>query len=300
MKNSTIHRLLCLMIFGVLLGCNSSNQSEIDGLNQQVAKLDHLFGPLPASLDNFYPPRAEAPVYFLRMLDLNNSIAGTMVDVLSNDMENARTNFGRFKANYNEMSQMVPEWTSLFPAEPLSELENALASGDPGKIMPAFEGVGAVCEACHVSQMSKTYIKYHWPDFESFQFPDPFGKGDIGYHQLMMYLNLGLVGIGNELAQGQNDKAIEQFNGFNTSFQALKGTCGLCHETDRTYFVDQKIQSLIDNLGQVVASPEVDMQKVMELSHAIGEESCGKCHMVHMTSFTTKLNWKQIEGIVAR
>ena len=36
------------------------------------------------------------------------------------------------------------------PIEPLNAQEQALGTGDPGQIMPAVGGMGAVCGKCHL------------------------------------------------------------------------------------------------------------------------------------------------------
>lgn len=296
MKNYVFFEMLILLALGVVFGCNSPRQSEVDALKKEVADLKEQLGPPPSSLDQFYPPKAGQPVYLIRMTELGNIASSIMVDLMENDSDNVRSGLARFKAVYQELSGMVPEWTTWYPMEPITEFENAYDSGDPSRMMPAIDGIGNVCHSCHVAYMSKVKFRYHWDDFKEFQIPDPFGEKDISVSQLMHYLGDGLAGITSDLQQGQNAAAIKQFQAFNISFQVTKGLCGLCHETERFYFVDQKVQDMIDQLGLAVAQTEPDMAVIGQLSQGIGMESCFKCHLVHIPSALTKDAWRMQVG----
>jgi hypothetical protein len=103
---------------------------------------------LPVSLDALYPPQAQQPEYLLRMLGLNNLMVGVAIDLEQQEVEHAAAGFAAFKAAYLEVAELVPEWRGRFPAEPVEALGEAIASGDPAQVGPAFGAVGAVCARC--------------------------------------------------------------------------------------------------------------------------------------------------------
>jgi hypothetical protein len=76
---------------------------------------------LPEMLDNYYPPKAQGPIYLFKMHELGKPFTGIVVDLFENDVENARNNFKDFKEKYTDVSKMVPEWQEQFPVEPLNE-----------------------------------------------------------------------------------------------------------------------------------------------------------------------------------
>ncbi len=252
--------------------------------------------PPPDALDALYPPNAEGPVYLFKMFGMAGAFSGIVVDVLENDMENANANFEAFKAQYMEISKLVPEWEHMFLMEPVDQLGEALKTGNPEQIMPAVGGAGKVCGDCHHENMVKVQQKYHWKDFESITVQDPLTSEEIGLADLMMGIEVNFVGIGVDLQQGQLENAQQQFQGFNARFQALKKTCETCHDTDRMYYIDDSVQAMIDQLGQALDASPIDPEAIGQLSQGIGGKSCGGCHLVHLPAAFAKKRWEHWEG----
>jgi mono/diheme cytochrome c family protein len=251
--------------------------------------------PLPVSLDALYPPKSPQPVYLFAMLRLNMPLTGIAVDLFENDLPNAKANFEKFRSEYAGISALVPDWSNDFPAEPVNKLGTALETGRPEEVMSAIKEVGKVCHDCHTANMVKVQQKYHWPDFDRFTVTDPLTKRDADYAEFMQFLNGSFTGIAVDLQQGQTENARHQFDGFRSRFQALKESCSNCHQTERTYYVDAGVQGMIDSLGQELNAPAIDPKRIEALSRSIGQESCSKCHMVHLPAATAKLRWATME-----
>ncbi len=239
-------------------------------------------GSPPASLDNFYPPKSPAPAYLLAMLGLAGPFAGLITDAQQGDIENVKANFERFKKAYLECAEMVPEWKSGFPIEPVDQLGAALAAGDPSLVMPAVQKVGEACHSCHVANMVPVQHKYHWNEFADIIVTDPLSGQDVNFGGLMMMLETNFGGIANDLEQAQQENAMKQLGGFKARFKAMSDACMLCHETERHYYVSKDVTDMIANLEVALAQPEVDTPLVMGLLQSIGDESCTKCHLVHI------------------
>ena len=74
----------------------------------------------------------------------------------------------------------------------------------------------------------------------------------------------------------------------------MKDTCEDGHGTDeRKYYVDENIQTLIDEMGKALSSSPINSKAVGELVMGIGMESCTKCHLVHIPAAYAKLRWKK-------
>gem|GEM_PF-5823421 len=112
---------------------------------------------------------------------MNTPFTGIVVDLFENDFENVLVDFENFKAQYIEVSKMVPEWKNRFPMGVVDELGKALETKDPGKIMPAYEAVGQVCFDCHAANMTKVQLKYHWRDMSTILVQDPLTKEEIPF-----------------------------------------------------------------------------------------------------------------------
>lgn len=182
---------------------------------------------------------------------------------------------------------------------PVEELGAALEAEDQWRAMVAYEKVGMVCGSCHATNMPKVQQKYHWGDFSAINVEDPLTNEGVGFAQLMSSLDANFVGIGVDVEEGQVENAQQQFQGFNARFQALKGTCRNCHDTERKYYIDEGGQALIDELGQALSEPAIDPKLVEELGMGIAMESCFRCHLVHVPAALSRFQrerWEKIEG----
>jgi mono/diheme cytochrome c family protein len=251
-------------------------------------------GPLPASLDAFFPPKAPHPVYLSKMMALGTVMSGIMADLFENDVKNAVGNFASLKATYVDVSQLVPEWRKFFPLAPMDEFGNALKalgqSKDMGRVMAAGEKLGQVCTGCHSQNMVKAQQKYHWKSFHEIMAKDPLSGQQINFARLMQSLEVGFAGSWVDLGQGQRENAQKQFQGFNAVFQAMKATCAQCHGTnERKYYVDAEAQTLVNEYGKTLGAQSADMKKAESAMMRIGEEICFKCHLVHVPAAFSKL-----------
>jgi len=250
---------------------------------------------LPSSLDAFYPPQANRPLFTMKMLEMDFPFTGIVVDVLEGDIEKAQENFERFKSLYMELSKLIPEWEYKFRIEPVHDLGEALQTGNIGTIMGAMENVGTVCHDCHVPNMVKVQQKYHWPDFDMITVQDPLTDEILDFTMFMRYLDVNFTGIFLNLERGNIENAQRYFRGFTAYFETLKESCQGCHDTERMYYVDESIQSKIQKLGQTLDEPTINPQAVMGLAMDIGMQSCHKCHLVHLPATYAKKEWKKSE-----
>lgn len=236
----------------------------------------------PPSLDLFYPPKAERPIYLFAMLKLENLFSGMAADVMENDLPGARDSFRAFEMQYRKVSYMVPEWKEYYSPESVTRLGKELNGGDVGRIMTAFDKVGQSCHRCHVSTMVQVQQKYRWGDFSRMTVKDPLRREPVDYAAFKKHLSTNMAGITTDLMQGQIESARRQFAGFRQRFDTLKESCTDCHETESRYYVDAGVGKLLDRLDGVFSRDNVDPYTVMELVQSIGRESCSKCHLVHV------------------
>jgi cytochrome c556 len=175
------------------------------------------------------------------------------------------------------------------PLEPVDELGNALESGDQAEAMRVFERLGKSCHDCHLVNMAKVQQKYRWMDYGEIKIKDPESGEELDFPRLKQFLNTNFSGILINVEQDQRENAQKHLQGFISRFQVLKETCEDCHGTDeRKYYVDESIQSLIDEVGKALNSSPIDPKAVGELVMGIGTESCSKCHLVHIPAAYAK------------
>lgn len=277
------------IILVALLAFSLAAVQKAEYSEPQKETQDVIPAALPASLDALYPPQAEDPVFLFRMLGMATSFVGIVSDLSENDLQGAKSNFEKFKAQYADISTLVPEWEKNYPIDLVEELRKALESEDPNTIMGAYEKVGQVCHECHHANMARVQHKYHWKDFRQIKVRDPLTNENVNFTQMMQYLDANFVGISIDTEQSQKENAQKQFQGFNARFQAVKTTCEECHgKGERHSYVDGDVQTLIDEMGKALEKPSIDQQAVGKLFMAIGSESCHKCHLVHIPAALSK------------
>jgi hypothetical protein len=284
--------LRSMSLFILVMGCATDQSEEVAQLKQEIADLEALTAQPPSSLDDLYPPRAEAPIYLLKMFEISTPLAGVAIDMSEEDLENARANFERFKFQYEEISGLVPEWGNAYPIEPVEELGKALEDGEQEKVMAAVEKVDEVCRDCHIANMVRVQQKYHWGDFSGLILSDPVTKEDVNFNQLMWHLERPFVGVLVDVEQGQVENALKHFETLSQRFEALRESCYACHETEREYFVDERVQALMAEVGATLKTASPDPKRVGELLQGIGAESCFKCHLVHLPAAYANTRWK--------
>ncbi len=92
-----------VIVIGALVS-TSANDSKTEESHQ-----------LPSSLDALFPPKAQGPIYLNRMFGLSTPFTGIIVDLLEGDIKNVQADFEMFKKQYEEVSNLVPEWKHDFP-----------------------------------------------------------------------------------------------------------------------------------------------------------------------------------------
>ena len=247
-----------------------------------VASVTRTLSTLPPSLDNYYPPKAPAPVYLLNMIELTTSFSGIVSDLLENDLENSREDYEKFREKYSEISASIPEWKDLSPMAPIDELGEAMKSGDPGRIMPAVEKAGEICNGCHMQHMPLVQQKYHWGDFDRISVTDPLSGQEVSFGQLMLMMDANMAGVGLDVEQGQKEHAMIQAQGLEARFGALKEACSACHTSERKYYVDEDVFGMLARIKLALEAEQPDPGAIGGILNGIGEEGCFKCHLVHI------------------
>ncbi len=287
---------LLLLLMG-LAACNQDNKIRIEKLEKENRILREIAGPLPASLDNYFPPKASGSVYLAEMFTMVGQFKSIGIDLKDNDLAGANASFNAFKAQYLKMAIMVPEWKDKFPFGPIDTLGQALNSGDPAKAGPAITKAYQACSSCHLLNQMKAQQKYHWPDFETLDQTDPITKETISSHESMVRLAGAITGIGHELRKGKPENVRRNFQVFSTWFKVMNNSCDACHDSPRAYYSDAKVQDMLKELEKAVAAEPQDAKTIGRLIGGIDNENWMKCHLVHMPPEFTKSLWKTYSDI---
>jgi hypothetical protein len=289
----------------IILAVASCTPSQPVSSQSDLETLKKLAGPPPASLDQYFPPKTQTPVYLIEMFNLATPFEGIGINLQEQDMANVKASFNAFRTQYDKVSRMVPEWTSSFPAGPVDDLGKAIDSGNPAQIGPAMGKLGEVCGSCHLVNQVKVQQKYHWKNFDDIKVTNPVTKQEQKFVDYMTTMAMGFDGAMVDLQEGKLDKAKANYQAFTQQFNTMvKDACKQGHqdptgkEIPRKYFVDPDSLSLVDQLGKALSATPPDGKAVGDLAGAIGNNICLGCHLVHLPAQVTKDTWAQYRGIL--
>lgn len=247
----------------------------------------------PQSMDQYYPPKSEAPVYLLGMFELEGAFSGIMANMQQGNFEAAQGAYQGFLAKYKEFSEMVPEWKDYFDIELVEALGKALQSGNPEQIQQAMGGVGQGCGSCHNDNMLGTWYRYSWKNFHEISVQDPVSGKEAGLKDYMYMVAGDFGGIGGALQQGQTEGARMAYQSLNSRMEGLKKVCEDCHETERRYYVSEDVMDILATMGAELTKEKPNPAKIGELSGQLGMVSCRGCHLVHMPAAMVQEAWKE-------
>lgn len=297
-KMITMKSIFVIFASLILVSCGQDLKPQLEKLEKENEILREMAGPLPASLDEYYPPKSPAPKYLIDMFSMATPLMGIAADLQENDKVGAMANFDAFKSNYLKSRMLVEEWMEMFPLDVLDSLGLAISEYNPSKIGKAMALVGNSCTSCHLINQIKVQQKFHWPDFEILTINDPVSGGSLSWHDYMMNISVAFSGISTSLIQGQLENARRNFQKFSDQFSALGESCYGCHNTPRAYYTDESVKNLISNLGNKLAISSPDQNVIQQMVGEIGNEGCVKCHYLHMPSSFAKMNFKKFEEII--
>lgn len=253
-----------------------SQHGSVQGEEKQQAV--YMVRKPPESLDQHYPPKAEAPQYLFAMLAIEGPLTGMMTHLQDGDMTKAREYFKAVKAEYGKLAKMVPEWSRHYwPEKPIDDLSAALESGDGEKIGAAMPGLIQVCVKCHHDTMPAVWARYQ--------------KDMAEMGEIMFPLTGAFGAVNTYLAEGQFDKASKAMEGFQKLMDEFSESCGSCHDTERKYYVSEDVQALMKTVADGLKNEKPDVEKIAGAMQAIGIESCYKCHKVHIPVGNIQKAW---------
>jgi len=130
--------------------------------------------------------------------------------------------------------------------------------------------------------MVPVQFRYHWPDFSRVTVHDPVLDSDDDFAGFMLKMNFSLAGLGGALQQGQIDNARTHASQLQARMRELRESCAACHDTERAYFVDDGIMQILSGIESALQAPDPDPAVIASASQRLGQESCFRCHLVHV------------------
>ncbi|MBI5480908.1 MAG: hypothetical protein HY906_18765 [Deltaproteobacteria bacterium] len=274
-------------VVAVLVGCALAGRADAQGGEASLK-------PPPEELARFYPPKAKGKVYTTEMLELGRLLGATVSQAVSGHHEAALEEAAAFKAQYRKTAGMVGAWNRQFPVGPVDRLQQALAKkADRDTVRAAAARVEEVCTSCHVREMFRVQVRYHWGKFSAVTVAHS-GR-QISFHESMTELSNLMAGIGVHAARGQFDAAAREAAQLPQVFGALESSCKSCHAEKREYFVDGRAKGRMLRLAGLVRQKVRDRAQYDDAVNEINARSCIPCHQVHMPAAFLQAHWEKTE-----
>lgn len=236
---------------------------------------------LPPALDRIYNgsvPETPSSSYIPEMFKLADPFIGITTDVQQGDMKNATANFNQFKAQYQKVSKMVPQWQGYWDINLVNQLGNDLNNN---KVQAVFQDVGKIgqgCAKCHANEMPQVWAKYYWRDFDTVNVSTP--EGNLSWTDAMTkYLDGAYSGIGSNIREGKQQDALNSSILFKSMMLNFKQACNDCHKTPRYYFVSDDVMANVTQMGNDIQAGKLADAEIIR--QQLGD-ACFRCHVLHM------------------
>ncbi len=236
---------------------------------------------LPPALDSFYKgsvPETPGSAYVFEMFKLADPMIGITTDVQQGDMNNATANFNQFKAQYQKVSKMVPQWQGYWDIKLVNQLGTDLDNKNVPAVFQDVEKISQGCAKCHGNEAPQVWAKYYWKDFDTVNVSTP--EGNLSWNDAMTkYLDGAYSGTGSNIREGKQQDAINSFNLFKSMMLNFKQACNDCHNTPRYYFVSDDVMAKVDQMGEDIQAGKLADAEIIR--QQLGD-TCFRCHVIHM------------------
>jgi len=288
-KNVTICVLVLLMFLvgvafaeeqehaSIKAGVKAIETRAVDAIYRLLLKMT-----LPPSLDQYYigsTPEVPGNEYLGEMFKLGGMMQGIAVNMQDGDFTNAKNSFNAFSAQYNSVSNMVPEWKKYYDKKLVTEIGKDIDDHDVPKTFADLGKLGEnVCAKCHRNSKPQVWVKYYWRDFRTVNISTP--EGNMPWPEAKTkYVVSTFDGATIELAEGHRDEANQSVELFKLMYTInVKNACSSCHTTPRYYFVSDDVIALVNQYEEKIKAG--DLAGAQNLQGQIGEQ-CMRCHITH-------------------
>lgn len=285
MRNKYFISLIILFSAILLSGCVSNNEQSTDtGLEDPIeddelsteVDIEERF--IPGSFDKYY--KIQPSEYLLKMNELSSSMENVVIDLQDGNISSANKSFNIFSMNYNNSSTMVDGWDRYYDTNEIDDLGRAIHSGNISEAFEMMDNVRDACTDCHREIRYVVWAMYDWKDFQDVKMnTTDANKSQVSWITAKTkYLLPGFEGIGIGLREGQKEQTVKSFELFKNMFINMKDACGSCHNTERKYYVNEDVMSMIDAMEKEISTGNPDKAEKIRLE--IGSE-CHKCHIIH-------------------
>ncbi len=241
----------------------------------------------PKSLDNYFPPKSEKPIFLYNMHNASTAFTGVFVNIKQGNWDNALKWSQKLKSYYFKIGKMVPEWNKFLRKEEMEKLIDAVKNKDISKVEFYAKKIGQSCAGCHKKYMLPVKIKYHYPSYRLISLEDPVSGNEYSIEKYMKKLSTDYKLIKVFLDDGKFPLALKAADNFRKRYKGLTQMCSECHTNkavEDIYFNKQS-DALLDKLIKFIQNKQT--QKTLETVNSLGG-NCYKCHNVHEVPYLLK------------
>lgn len=234
----------------------------------------------PKSLDKYFPPATEQPVFLYNMYQASTSFTGMLANIKQNDWKNAEKWAKSLKEAYLKVGKMVPEWDKKLRKKEINKLVEAVRNKDMNSIKKYANAVGQSCSNCHKYYMVPVKIKYHFPSVELLSFEDPVSGNEYGIEDYMKKMTNDYKLAKVFASDGKYKNALRASQNFVERFKGLTQSCSECHTNkvvEDVYF-GKETENLLKKV--ISSAKKKDTKGLISSLNQVGGV-CYKCHNVH-------------------
>ncbi len=241
----------------------------------------------PDSLQQWYKPVNKRQVWLHTMFRLRRALQAIEDYAEKQDMTGMHKWMQQLEKDYTSLAEMVPEWNERVDRQLVSELAQAINSGDINQSRTLTRNLRKNCVSCHDDYQPLVAAMYRSPDYDHIKLADE-NNSTLSFHKAMEALSISINRILIAMDDNVQASAIQASLALNQQLDQLATSCNQCHKdtypTER--ILGKATQQTLQQIDMAIKSgQDKDTKKLLG---DIGVTVCSRCHNIHRTLYDLK------------
>lgn len=236
----------------------------------------------PTSLAQWYKPQNKRQVWLHTMFRLRREMLA-IEEYADNNQKLMQKWISKLETDYNQISEMVPEWSSMIDTALITELKQRAEMGQPIQIKKYLRRIQKTCDNCHHEYKPLVTALYRSPDYNEITVTGKNGT-TLSFAKSMRELPKSINRIQISLEDGQPDIAQKNSARLSQQFKQLSASCQQCHHDNPApgqRIFGSHTTDRLQQLDMFIKNNKIKQSKKM--LGEIGVTVCARCHSIHRT-----------------
>lgn len=235
----------------------------------------------PDSLAKWYKPENKRQVWLHTMFKLRREMQAIGEYAEQGNTAAMQKWIDRLDKDYNEISNMVPEWEIEVKPRLMDELQMFADDKDFVRLAKTLDMIKDTCDSCHHDFKPLVTLMYRTSDYDDVEISN-INAESVSFEKNMSALSLSVNRILIALDDKNNETALQSSEQLSAQLDDLGKTCSQCHKDDS--YPRQRILGDVLKHDMNMLKSTITAGKVRESQKLVGKIAvsvCSRCHNIH-------------------